>query len=123
MRESHARDFIAKPVHPKIWDEEFPEFQQLLDAMEEEVPPITLPILSPLGPVQVAPLPSSSGQKRRVARDQADMENTGASGSGGPPAKQTATDTTGTGNTETAPEHEIEEEDRSHICSHGRSSA
>jgi hypothetical protein len=32
-RESHARDFIAKPVHPKILDEEFPEYQTLLDAM------------------------------------------------------------------------------------------
>ena len=38
------------------------------------------------------------------------MEDTGASGSGGPPAKQTAPDTTETNNTETAPEHEIEEE-------------
>ena len=38
------------------------------------------------------------------------MEDTVASGSGGPPAKQTATDTTGTGNTETAPELGIEEE-------------
>ncbi len=26
VRESHARDFIANPVHPKILDEEFPGF-------------------------------------------------------------------------------------------------
>jgi hypothetical protein len=78
-------------------DEEFPEFQKLLDVMEEEVPPITLPCLSPLGPIQAAPLPTSSGKKRRAALEQTDMEDTGASSSGGLPAKQTATDTTGTG--------------------------
>jgi hypothetical protein len=50
-RESHARDVIVKPVHPKKLNEEFPEFQKLLDAMEEEVPPITLPCLSQLGPI------------------------------------------------------------------------
>jgi hypothetical protein len=92
-------------------DEEFPEFQKLLDAMEEEVPPITLPILSPLGPVQTAPLPTSLGQKRSVALERADMEDTGASGSGGPPAKQTATDNTGTGTTEDALEQDATEGD------------
>ena len=51
VRESHARDFIANPVHPKILDEEFPEFQTLLDNLEDEVPPITLPRLSPLAPL------------------------------------------------------------------------
>ena len=34
MREPHAHNFIAKHVHPKTLDEEFPEFQTLLDAME-----------------------------------------------------------------------------------------
>ena len=79
--------------------------------MEAEVPPITLLILSPLGLVQAAPLPSSSGQKRRAELEQTDMEDTGALDTGGPPAKQTATDTTWTGNTRDALEQEANEED------------
>jgi hypothetical protein len=39
------------------------------------------------------------------------MEDTGASGSGGPPAKQTATDTTWTGNPEGDPAQDPTEED------------
>ena len=66
VRESHARDFIANPVHPKILDEEFLEFQTLLDALEDEVPPITLPCLSPLTPLRPATHPTSVGQKRRA---------------------------------------------------------
>ena len=91
------------PSTPKKMDEKFPEFQKLLDVMEEEVPPITLLCLSPLGPIQAAPLPASSGHKGRAALDQTDMEVTGAQVSGGPPAKQTATDTSGTGSLEGAP--------------------
>ncbi len=98
VRESHARDFISKPVHPKILDEVFPEFQQLLNDMEEEVPPITLLCLSPLVPSQPGSLPSTSGQKRRSALDPADLENTGASGSGGPPAKLAVTAAIESGN-------------------------
>ena len=54
VRESHAREFIANPVHPKILDEESPEFQTLINALEDEVPPITLPCLSPLAPLMAA---------------------------------------------------------------------
>ena len=86
-RESHARDFIKNPVHPRILDEEFPELQTLLDAMEEEVPPITLPCITPLVPVQIqVPTPSTSGQKRRADKDTEDLADTGASGSGSHPA-------------------------------------
>ena len=31
VRESHARDFIKNPNQPKILDEEFPDYQKLLD--------------------------------------------------------------------------------------------
>ncbi len=82
VRESHARDFIADPVHPKILDEEFPEFQTLLDAMEDEVPPITLSCLTPLTPLGPGTHPSSSRQKRRAGVEHADLADTGASGSG-----------------------------------------
>jgi hypothetical protein len=90
VRESHARDFIANPVHPKILDEEFPEFQKLLDDLEEEVPPITLPCLSPLTPLRPATHLASSGQKRRAEGEHADLADTGASSSGTHPAKQLA---------------------------------
>ncbi len=51
MCESHARDSIKHPVHPRIMDEEFPEFQTLLDAMEKEISTINLPCISPLVPI------------------------------------------------------------------------
>ncbi len=79
VRESHDRDYIANPVHPKILDEEFPDFQKLLDDLEDEVPPITLPCLSPLTPLRPATHPASSRQKRRAEGDQADLAHTGAS--------------------------------------------
>ncbi len=82
VRESHARDFIANPAHPKILDEEFPEFQTLLDAMEDEVPPITLPCLTPFTPLGPGTHPTSSGQKRRAGSEQADLADTGALCSG-----------------------------------------
>ena len=92
MREAHARDFIANPVRAIFLDEEFPEFHTLLDAMEEEVPPVTLPYLSPIVPQQTAALPSTSGQKRRADQERADMADTGASRSGTrAPGNQTAT--------------------------------
>ena len=91
VRESHARDFVANPIRPKLLDEEFPEFQKILvDALEDEVPPITLPCLSPLTPLRPATHPASSRQKRRTEGVQADLADTGASGSGAPTGKQTA---------------------------------
>jgi hypothetical protein len=41
VREAHARDFIQKPVQPKILDEEFSDYRKLLDDMA------TYPTLSP----------------------------------------------------------------------------
>ena len=87
VRESYARDFIKHPVSPMIMDAEFPEFQTLLDEMEEEVPPITLPCISPLVPVQIPPAPTTSGQKRRAGKDAENAADTGSSGSGSHPAK------------------------------------
>ncbi len=110
MRESHARDLIAKPVHPKILDEEFPEYQTLLDAMEAEIPPITLPCVSPLVPIPAAPLLAFSGQKRRAEEKQTDLEDTGASTSGAPPGQQPAATTTGTDNPNGA--HVLEPEEK-----------
>jgi hypothetical protein len=78
VREAHARDFIANYVHAEILDAEFPEYQALLDSMNDEVPPIVLPCLTPLVPMQTAALPSTSGQKRTNE----DLADTGASGSG-----------------------------------------
>jgi hypothetical protein len=87
VRESYAREFIKRPTRPMILDAEFPEFQTLLDAMENEVPPITLPCITPLVPVQIqAPTPSTSGQKRRADKDTEAEADTGASGSGSHPA-------------------------------------
>ncbi len=79
MRESHARDFIANTVHPNILDEEFPEFQTLLNALEDEVPTITLSWLSPLAALLPATHTASSGQKRRAEGDLTDLADTGAS--------------------------------------------
>ena len=110
MREAHARDFIAKPVRPKIMDEEFPEYPTLLDAMEVEVPLITLPCLSPLAPNQTAPLPASSELKRRADKEHTDLEDTGASTSGAPPSQRNAATTTETDNLDGAPVLETEED-------------
>ncbi len=68
-------------------DEEFPEFQTLLDAMADEVPPITLPCLPPLPPLGPGTHPASSGQKRRAGGEQAGLPDTGATGSGAHSAK------------------------------------
>jgi len=42
-REAHARDFIQKPVQPKILDEVFPDYQKLLDDMGTDPTLVTLP--------------------------------------------------------------------------------
>jgi len=52
---------MPKPVHPKILDEEFHDYQTLLDGMEVDPTPITLPCLPLLGPT-----PSAYGQNKRV---------------------------------------------------------
>jgi hypothetical protein len=57
-RESHARDFIHKLVQHTIMDEEFLDYQKLLDGIAVDPIPITLACIPSR---EVAP--SSSGQK------------------------------------------------------------
>jgi hypothetical protein len=52
---------MNKPVHPRILDEEFQDYQTLLNGMEIDPTPITLPCLPLLGPA-----PSTSGQNKRI---------------------------------------------------------
>ena len=54
VSEAHARDFIQKPVRPKIMDEEFQDYQKLLDDMATDPTPVTLPDLPSPG---VNPMP------------------------------------------------------------------
>jgi hypothetical protein len=42
VREAHARDFIQKFIQPKIMDEEFPEYQKLLEDMASDPTHVTL---------------------------------------------------------------------------------
>ncbi len=50
-REAHAREIAVSQTRPKIIDEEFPEYQQLLDKAEIDIPPC----LSSLFPSQLPP--------------------------------------------------------------------
>ncbi len=64
-------DLTNKPIHQEILDEEFSEYQKLLDNMEIELPPITLPCIPSLGPA-----PSGSGQNKRLrtSREKSERE-------------------------------------------------
>jgi hypothetical protein len=42
VSESHVRDLIARHVRPMIMNEEFPDYQKLLDVDEVDTPPLTL---------------------------------------------------------------------------------
>jgi hypothetical protein len=54
VRESHARDLIGIPVHPMIRDEEFPEYQKLLDGMKVKPPHhLALPSIPQTGPIRL----------------------------------------------------------------------
>ncbi len=48
-REAYARDYMQRPILPKILKEVPQEYLTLLDSMEEEPTPITLPCLPALG--------------------------------------------------------------------------
>ena len=79
-REAHARDFIQKPAQPKILDEEFPDYQKLLDDTATDPTLVTLPDLPAL-----AATPFASCLKRSRAlptEDEGEFEDTRASGSG-----------------------------------------
>jgi hypothetical protein len=58
-RESHAREITGSYPRPAILDEEFPEYQQLMEKAEVEDPPFALPDIQPPHAA-----PSISGQKR-----------------------------------------------------------
>jgi hypothetical protein len=84
VRESHARNCIQKFIQPKIIDEEFPDYQKLLDNMATDPTPVTL-----------AAAPSASGQKRsraNPAEGEGDNEDIGVYGIG----NHQTTDATGT---------------------------
>jgi len=80
VREAHARDFIHKPIQPKILDEEFPDYQKLLEDMAIDPTPVTM-----AGVPSLAAAPFALGQKRfrgiPTARE-GEIEDTGASSSG-----------------------------------------
>jgi hypothetical protein len=59
-REAHARELMTKPIRPKILDEEFSENQKLLDDVEVEETPITLPSRPHRG--QPPPAQAKSGE-------------------------------------------------------------
>jgi hypothetical protein len=83
IRDSRARELASRTVRPKIIDEVFPDYQKLLDNVEVEPTPLTLPRLLTLGPV-----PTSSGQKRAGnGLDPDDTGDTGASGNGTNPTR------------------------------------
>ena len=84
VREAHARDFMQKPTQPEIVDEEFPDYQKLLDDMATDPTPVTLRELPSL-----ATTPTSSRLKRSrtlPTEGEGEFEDTGASGSGTHPA-------------------------------------
>ncbi len=45
VSESHVRDYIHKPIQPKILDEKFSDYQKLIDDMEVDPTPVTLACL------------------------------------------------------------------------------
>jgi hypothetical protein len=59
VRESHARELVARPIHPIIVEGELPEYLTHLDNVQVEPTPITLPNLPALGPS-----PSASRQNK-----------------------------------------------------------
>ncbi len=76
----------ARALRPKILNEEFPDNQKLLDNVQVEPTPLTLPLLPNREPPSW-PAPSFSRQKRGVDRiEEEDIADTGASGSGPRPA-------------------------------------
>jgi len=88
VREAKSRDLINKHVHPKIMDEEFKDYQNLLDGMEVDPTPTILPCLPLLGPTHVV-----SGQNKRAGtfdnNGEEETWDTVASGSGTHPAGTT----------------------------------
>jgi non-ribosomal peptide synthetase component F len=82
VRESHARDLMAKPFYPKIIDEDFPEFQTLLDSMEVEATPITMPSLPSLGPSPSLPEQNERSRVNLHDTREGDAEDTCASSTG-----------------------------------------
>jgi len=80
VREAHARDFIQKPVQPKILDEEFQDYKKLLDDTATDPTPVTLPDLSSL---TSTPIASRLKRSRTLPSEGAgEFEDTRASGSG-----------------------------------------
>jgi len=80
VREAHARDFIHKPVQPKIMDEELPDYQKLLDDMATGPTPVTMPDLPSLAATSTA---SWLKRARTLSTEgEGEFEDTGASGSG-----------------------------------------
>ena len=80
VRESHARDYLQKPIQPKILEEEFPDYQKLLDDMAVDPTAVTLTCLPSL-----AAVPSVSRQKRYrtiPTEGAGEIEDTGACGIG-----------------------------------------
>jgi len=80
VRESYTKGFIQKPVQPKITDEEFPDYNKLLEDMATDPTLVTLPDLPSL-----AATPFASRQKRSRAlptEGEGEFKDTCASGSG-----------------------------------------
>jgi hypothetical protein len=75
VRESHARELTCRHPRPKILDEVFHKYQQLLDNAEVEPTPLTLPDLPA---PRVAP--SISRQKRGGGSRVEEEYNIGTSG-------------------------------------------
>ncbi len=67
VRESHARELKARPIRPKILDEEFFDFHKLLDVAEVDTTPLILPCLPDRNPPG-QPQPLRLDARRRLAR-------------------------------------------------------
>ncbi len=77
-RESHDREITGRPIRSKILDEEFHDYQKLVDNAKVELPPFTL-----LGLPALRAAPSMSGQKRGIERLHVEeTEDAGTSGGG-----------------------------------------
>ena len=89
VRESHTRELISRPVHPKILEEEFPEYQTLLDNMQVELSPITLPNIPVLGPSPFASYKNTHSRVNLEGEGEGEVEDTSAYGNGTIPSTRT----------------------------------
>ncbi len=98
IREAHAMEFMARPVSPKIFSEEFTDYETLLADLAEDPVPIILPCIQ-----EIAPVDPRSPTNKRIRGNPATGDDTARGGPSDPGASRSGTGDTAAGAGSTAP--------------------